>query len=135
MVVTASLTGSTLEKLPASATVLPAHDLQAAGVAHFGDVLGLVPNLSAAGGTSRPRYYQLRGIGETEQYEGAPNPSVGFLIDDIDFSGIGMPASLYRPAAGRSAARTAGHCVRRQCAGRCHQPAFAGAAAGLRPGR
>lgn len=95
MVVTASLTGSTLEKLPASATVLPASDLQSAGVAHFGDVLGLVPNLSAAGGTSRPRYYQLRGIGETEQYEGAPNPSVAFLIDDIDFSGIGMPASLY----------------------------------------
>jgi iron complex outermembrane receptor protein len=95
LVVTASLTGSTLEKLPASATVLPAGDLQSAGVAHFGDVLGLVPNLSAAGGTSRPRYYQLRGIGETEQYEGAPNPSVGFLIDDVDFSGIGMPASLY----------------------------------------
>ena len=88
-------TGSTLAKLPASATVLPASDLQSAGVAHFGDVLGLVPNLSAAGGTSRPRYYQLRGIGETEQYEGAPNPSVAFLIDDIDFSGIGMPASLY----------------------------------------
>jgi iron complex outermembrane recepter protein len=95
VVVTASLTGSTLEKLPASATVIPASDLQSAGVAHFGDVLGLVPNLGAAGGTSRPRYYQLRGIGETEQYEGAPNPSVGFLIDDVDFSGIGMPASLY----------------------------------------
>jgi outer membrane receptor protein involved in Fe transport len=37
----------------------------------------------------------LRGIGETEQYQGAPNPSVGFLIDDIDFSGVGMPATLY----------------------------------------
>ncbi|MEO8307767.1 MAG: TonB-dependent receptor plug domain-containing protein [Pseudomonadota bacterium] len=95
VVVTASLTGSTLDKLAASATVLPSSDLDSAGVAHLGDVLGLVPNLSAAGGTSRPRYYQLRGIGETEQYEGAPNPSVGFLIDDVDFSGIGMPASLY----------------------------------------
>jgi outer membrane receptor protein involved in Fe transport len=30
-----------------------------------------------------------------EQYEGAPNPSVGFLIDDIDFSGIAMPAALF----------------------------------------
>ena len=27
--------------------------------------------------------------------QGAPNPSVGFLIDDIDFSGIGMPATLF----------------------------------------
>ena len=54
-----------------------------------------VPNLNWAGGTSRPRYFQIRGIGEREQYEGAPNPSVGFLIDDIDFSGIGMPATLF----------------------------------------
>jgi len=36
----------------------------------------------------------LRGIGELEQWQGAPNPSVGFLIDGIDFSGVGMPATL-----------------------------------------
>src|SRR4029453_18191244 len=47
------------------------------------------------GGTSRPRFFQLRGIGELEQYQGAPNPSVGFLIDEIDFSGVGMPATLF----------------------------------------
>ena len=33
--------------------------------------------------------------GELEQYEGAPNPSVGFIIDDIDFSGIGSIATLF----------------------------------------
>ena len=60
---------------------------------HFGDVLGLVPNLNWSGGSSRPRYFQLRGIGELEQYQGAPNPSVGFLIDEVDFSGVGMPAT------------------------------------------
>jgi outer membrane receptor protein involved in Fe transport len=54
-----------------------------------------VPNLSWSAGSSRPRYFQLRGIGELEQYEGAPNPSVGFLLDDIDFSGLGMVATLY----------------------------------------
>ena len=54
-----------------------------------------MPGLSWASGTSRPRYFQMRGIGETEQYQGAPNPSVGFLIDDIDFSGVGMPATLF----------------------------------------
>ena len=61
---------------------------------HFEDVLGLVPNLNWSAGTSRPRYFQLRGIGELEQWQGAPNPSVGFLIDGIDFSGVGMPATL-----------------------------------------
>lgn len=95
VVVTASLTGAKLGELPASVTVLDARTLQEAGLAHFSDVLGQVPNLFFAGGTSRPRYFQLRGIGEVEQYEGAPNPSVGFLLDDIDFSGIAMPAALF----------------------------------------
>ena len=43
----------------------------------------------------RARYFQIRGIGELEQYQGAPNPSVGFLIDDIDYSGIGTIATLF----------------------------------------
>src|SRR5690606_35074545 len=41
------------------------------------------------------RYFQLRGVGELEQYEGAPNPSVGFLIDDVDFSGLGSVGTLF----------------------------------------
>ncbi|HEV7632746.1 MAG TPA: TonB-dependent receptor plug domain-containing protein [Steroidobacteraceae bacterium] len=98
VVISATLRSATLEELPASATVLDAPTLERAGVEHFGDVLGLVPNLNWAGGTSRPRYFQLRGIGELEQYEGAPNPSVGFLIDDIDFSGVAMPATLFDAA-------------------------------------
>ena len=78
--------------------MLDAGTLQAAGVQHFEDVLGMIPNLSWASGSSRPRFFQLRGIGEVEQYQGAPNPSVGFLIDDIDFSGVGMPATLFDTA-------------------------------------
>jgi len=95
VVITASLRPVAAAELAASATVLEARTTRAAGVEHLGDVLGLVPNLSAAGGTSRPRYFQIRGVGEQEQYQGAPNPSVGFLIDGIDFSGVGMPATLF----------------------------------------
>jgi len=95
IVVTASLRGSNAADLPQSVSVLNAGELRAAGVQHFEDVLAMIPNLSWAGGSSRPRFYQLRGIGEVEQYQGAPNPSVGFLIDDIDFSGVGMPATLF----------------------------------------
>jgi outer membrane receptor protein involved in Fe transport len=94
VVVTADLRDRELRNLPASATVLDAHTLEMAGVQHFQDVLALVPNLNWAAGTSRPRFFQLRGIGELEQWQGAPNPSVGFLIDGIDFSGVGMPATL-----------------------------------------
>src|ERR1700687_3699288 len=95
ILVTASLRGSHAADLPQSVSVLDAGTLQAAGVQHFEDVLAMIPNLSWASGSSRPRFFQLRGIGEVEQYQGAPNPSVGFLIDDIDFSGVGMPATLF----------------------------------------
>src|SRR6202166_2619555 len=95
IVVTASLRSSSVAELPQSVTVLDTGTLRAAGVQHFEDVLGLIPDLNWAAGTSRPRFFQLRGIGEVEQYQGAPNPSVGFLIDDIDFSGVGMPATLF----------------------------------------
>src|SRR6202161_69566 len=98
IVVTASLRNSSAADLPQSVSVLDAATLQGAGVQHFEDVLALIPNLSWASGSSRPRFFQLRGIGEVEQYQGAPNPSVGFLIDDIDFSGVGMPATLFDTA-------------------------------------
>jgi iron complex outermembrane receptor protein len=95
IVVTATFREQSLVEVPVSITVLDEQQLRDRGQQHFEDVLGGVPNLHWAGGTSRPRYFQIRGIGEREQYEGAPNPSVGFLIDDIDFSGIGMPATLF----------------------------------------
>jgi iron complex outermembrane recepter protein len=95
VIVTATLRQQSLLATPVSITVLNERTLQDAGRQHFEDVLAAVPNLNWAGGTSRPRFFQIRGIGEREQYEGAPNPSVGFLIDDIDFSGIGMPATLF----------------------------------------
>src|SRR6202167_5802470 len=95
IVVTATLRSTSIEELPQSITVLDRETLRAAGVQHFEDVLGQIPDLNWASGTSLPRFFQLRGIGEVEQYQGAPNPSVGFLIDDIDFSGVGMPATLF----------------------------------------
>lgn len=95
VVVTASLRRERLADLPASVTVLDAASVRGAGLQHLQDLLPLVPNLNWASGSSRPRYFQLRGIGETDQWQGAPNPSVGFLIDGIDFSGIGTPATLF----------------------------------------
>ena len=94
VVITATLRPRTPLDLASSVTVLGERELRAAGVQHLQDVLPLVPNLNWASGTSRPRYFQLRGIGENDQWQGAPNPSVGFLLDGMDFSGIGMPATL-----------------------------------------
>lgn len=93
--VTATLRAEALANVPASVTVLDRQTLADAGEQHLQDVLGLVPNLNWAAGSSRPRYFQIRGVGDLEQYQGAPNPSIGFLVDDIDFSGVGMIATLF----------------------------------------
>lgn len=95
VVVTATLRQQSLVEAPVSVTVLDQQTLRDGGRQHFEDVLTAVPNLSYASGTSRPRFFQIRGIGEREEWQGAPNPSVGFLIDGIDFSGMGMPATLF----------------------------------------
>jgi len=95
IVVTADFREQQAAALATNLTVLDGGTLEEAGVQHFEDVLLLVPNLNWSGETSRPRFLQIRGIGEREQYQGAPNPSVGFIVDDIDFSGIGMVATLF----------------------------------------
>src|SRR5258708_7063712 len=95
IIVTATLRPIPLAELPGSVSVLTDATLRDAGQQHFEDVLALVPNLNWAGDTSRPRYFQIRGIGELQQYQGAPNPSLGFLIDDIHFSGLGSTATLF----------------------------------------
>lgn len=78
-----------------SLSLLTREEIEQASVVHFEELIPQVPNMNLAGEGSRARYLQLRGIGEREQYEGAPNPSVGFFIDDIDLSGIGGIASVF----------------------------------------
>ena len=81
--------------LNTSITVLNQDDIDSATVAHFEELVQLVPNINLSGEGSRARYFQLRGVGEREQYEGAPNPSIGFIVDDIDMSGVGGISSLF----------------------------------------
>jgi len=95
IIVTADFRGRALSELPASVTVCSASELEQRAVQHFEELVNAVPNLNWSGDGHRARYFQIRGAGELEQYQGAPNPSVGFLIDDIDFSGIGTIATLF----------------------------------------
>ncbi len=95
IVVTADLRERTLTEIPASVTVLDADFIETRSVQHFEELINVVPNLNWSGDGHRIRYIQIRGVGELEQYQGAPNPSVGLLIDDIDFSGIGSIATVF----------------------------------------
>lgn len=95
MVVTADFRSSSLEKMPSSITVIDSQKIQDESAQHFEDLLNSIANFNWSGGSSRPKYFQIRGVGEQEQYQGAPNSSVGYIIDDIDLSGIGMVSSMY----------------------------------------
>lgn len=95
IVVTADYRERTLAEIPLSVSVIDADTINGAAVQHFEELIAIVPNMNWSGDGHRARYLQIRGVGELAQYQGAPNPSVGFIIDDIDFSGIGGIATLY----------------------------------------
>ena len=79
VIVTATLRPIAALEVPASVTVLDAKLLQDAGQEDFEDVAALVPNLNWAGDTSRPRYFQIRGIGQLLPLEDAAE-RVGKLV-------------------------------------------------------
>lgn len=120
--VTADLWETPLDRLPASVTVYDEAALRAGAVRDFADLANQIPNLTFTGGTSRPRYFQIRGVGENSQFEGeTPDSTVRFLIDDLDFTGLGTVGSTFDtrqvevlrgPQAGAFGANAAGGVVR-----------------------
>ena len=64
---------------------------------HFSDLLHRVPNLNYAGGSSRPRFFQMRGEGSVSRYadQGPPSPYIGIVLDGMDFSELGMITPLF----------------------------------------
>jgi len=95
IIVTGDWRDTTLKDADSSLVLITDEDIRKNQYKHFEEITYSVPNLNFAASDSRPRYFQIRGIGERSGYEGTPNSSVGFLIDDIDFSGQGGIASTY----------------------------------------
>ncbi len=120
--VTADLWASPLDRIPASVTVIDSAALANGGIRHFGDLVDRIPNLTWTGGTNRPRYFQIRGIGENSQFEGeTPDSAVRFLVDDLDFTGLGSLGGTFDvgqvevlrgPQAGAFGANAAGGLIR-----------------------
>ncbi|MDP6877674.1 MAG: TonB-dependent receptor [Candidatus Marinimicrobia bacterium] len=97
IIVSAGLSDESILNTVTSIHIFTDDHIRASGANNLQLLTEQIPNLNWAGGTSRPRYFQIRGIGERSHYfgEGPPNFSVGFVIDDMDFSGLGMIANLY----------------------------------------
>jgi iron complex outermembrane receptor protein len=84
-----------LLKTPASLSVLTDIEIQQRNAQHLEELIAVSPNVNYASGSQRARYYQIRGIGERSQFQEPINPSVGMIIDEVDFTGIGSVASLF----------------------------------------
>ncbi len=95
IVVNADYRLSDLNDIPSSVVVLNESLIQNRNAQHLEDVLLNAPNVNFSSGSSRARFYQIRGIGERGQFSEPLNSSVGVIIDGIDFSGIGNAAMLY----------------------------------------
>ena len=94
IVVTADLREETTMQLASSMTVVTEDVIRSRAAQHFDDIIQTIPNLNYAAGSNRGRFFQIRGIGERSQFINPINPSVGVLIDDVDFSGAGAVATM-----------------------------------------
>ena len=122
VIVTGELWQTELGKTTASVSLLDQHALESPELSHFDDISAYLPNLTTTGGTARSRYIQIRGIGENSQFEGeTPDSAVVFLVDDMDFTGLGSVGSLFDvkqvevlrgPQAGAFGANAAGGLIR-----------------------
>lgn len=122
VIVTGELWQTELRKTTASVSLLDQQALESPELSHFDDISAYLPNLTTTGGTARSRYIQIRGIGENSQFEGeTPDSAVVFLVDDMDFTGLGSVGSLFDvkqvevlrgPQAGAFGANAAGGLIR-----------------------
>ncbi len=86
---------SSILELPTSVSVLDDALIASRGATHLEEILAASANINLSSGASRARFFQIRGIGERGQFIEPLNPSVGLLIDGVDFSGIGGIATLF----------------------------------------
>ncbi|GMG86346.1 TonB-dependent receptor [Biformimicrobium ophioploci] len=93
VVVTSQFREAGLLDIPTSISVFDQDTIEARGATNLDQLLNLAPNVNYSAGASRGRFIQIRGIGERSQFIDPINPSVGLVIDGIDFTGLGLAAS------------------------------------------
>ena len=93
VIVTSDFRNATLLDTAASITIFDDSIIKNRQAKHLEELLNLAPNVNFSSGASRGRFIQIRGIGERSQFIEPLNPSVGILIDGIDFTGIAGAAT------------------------------------------
>jgi iron complex outermembrane receptor protein len=84
-----------LSETTGSVSVLNEEELTDKTTEPLFEVIGRLPNVNFTAGASKAKYIQIRGIGERSQFETPMNPSVGLIIDGIDFSYLTLGAAMF----------------------------------------
>ena len=95
ILVTAEFRDIALQSQVGSTTIINERELRERAAQHLEDILNVAPNVNFASGASRARFFQIRGVGERSQFIEPLNPSIGVLVDGIDFSGLGTAGNLF----------------------------------------
>lgn len=82
------------EEFP-SASIFDPIAIEQAGIINLKDITRYVPDMTYVAGSSSPRFFLMRGIGELDQYEDHVAPSVSFYVDEIDLTGLAGGLLLY----------------------------------------
>jgi len=93
VIVTSDFRNASLLDTAASVTIFDDLTIKNRQAKHLEQLLNLAPNVNFSSGASRGRFIQIRGIGERSQFIEPLNPSVGILVDGIDFTGIAGAAT------------------------------------------
>ncbi|KXI27604.1 TonB-dependent receptor [Paraglaciecola hydrolytica] len=90
-----ALTTTPLVEMASSIDVISLFDIEQRHAQHLDEILNKAANVNFATGASRGRFVQIRGIGERSQFVDPVNPSVGYLVDGINYSGMLAGASTF----------------------------------------
>ena len=95
MVVTYDFRTTSILDSTTSLTLIDQSTIEGRAATQLEEILNVAPNVNFAAGASRGRYLQIRGIGERSQFVDPISPSVGLIIDGVDFSSMGNAALLF----------------------------------------
>jgi iron complex outermembrane receptor protein len=95
IIVQGALTATPLSEMATSISIIDERAIQQRQAQHLEDILNRAANVNFSSGASRGRFLQIRGIGERSQFTDPINPSVGYLVDGINYSGLLAGASTF----------------------------------------
>ena len=95
IVVSSDFRAKKLSQTSNSVTVIGEDKIYDKASQSFAEILGSTANVNFSAGGSKSKYIQIRGMGERGQFETPLNPTVGLMIDGIDFSNATLGASLF----------------------------------------